>query len=45
MRLAGLLIGFGGVVALVGIDVAGNADELLGAALILLAAVGYAAGR
>jgi drug/metabolite transporter (DMT)-like permease len=43
-RLAGLLIGFGGVVALVGIDVAGRADELLGAGAILLAAVGYAAG-
>jgi drug/metabolite transporter (DMT)-like permease len=43
-RLIGLLIGFGGVVALVGIDVAGNARELLGAGAILLAAVGYAAG-
>jgi drug/metabolite transporter (DMT)-like permease len=43
LRLAGLLIGFSGVVALVGIDVAGNADELLGAGAILLAAVGYAA--
>jgi drug/metabolite transporter (DMT)-like permease len=43
-RLAGLVIGFAGVVALVGIDVAGSADELLGAGAILLAAVGYAAG-
>ena len=43
IRLLGLLIGFGGVVALVGIDVAGNADELLGAVLILLASCGYAA--
>lgn len=43
LRLAGLLIGFGGVVALVGIDVAGDPDELLGAGAILLAAVGYAA--
>jgi drug/metabolite transporter (DMT)-like permease len=43
IRLLGLLIGFGGVVALVGIDVAGNSDELLGAVLILLASCGYAA--
>jgi len=43
-RLVGLLVGFAGVVALVGIDVAGNADELLGTAAILVAAVGYAAG-
>ena len=43
-RLVGLLIGLGGVVALVGIDVAGRGDELLGAGAILLAALGYAAG-
>jgi drug/metabolite transporter (DMT)-like permease len=43
-RLLGLLVGFGGVVALVGIDVAGRSDELLGTLAILLAAVGYAAG-
>jgi len=43
IRLLGLLIGFAGVVVLVGIDVAGNTDELLGAALILLASCGYAA--
>jgi len=43
-RLAGLLIGLAGVVALMGIDVAGRPDELLGAAAILVAAVGYAAG-
>jgi drug/metabolite transporter (DMT)-like permease len=43
-RLVGLLIGFGGVIALVGIDVAGDARELVGALAILLAAVGYAAG-
>jgi drug/metabolite transporter (DMT)-like permease len=43
-RLAGLVIGLIGVVALVGIDIAGQPDELLGAAAILLAAVGYAAG-
>jgi len=43
-RLAGLLLGFAGVVALVGIDVVGRGDELLGAGAVLLAAVGYAAG-
>lgn len=43
-RLVGLLIGFAGVIALVGVDVAGNGDELLGAGAILLAAVGYAIG-
>jgi drug/metabolite transporter (DMT)-like permease len=43
-RLLGLVVGFGGVVALVGLDVAGEPDELWGAAAILLAAVGYAAG-
>ncbi|MFL5870868.1 MAG: DMT family transporter [Solirubrobacterales bacterium] len=41
-RLAGLFIGFGGVIALVGLDVAGSASELVGAGAILLAAVGYA---
>ena len=40
----GLVIGFAGVVALVGLDVSGSAAELLGALAILLAAVGYAAG-
>ena len=34
-RLAGLVIGLVGVVALVGIDVAGNAGELLGAGAIV----------
>jgi drug/metabolite transporter (DMT)-like permease len=43
-RLVGLLVGLAGVVALVGIDVAGSTEELLGAGAILLAAVGYAAG-
>ncbi len=33
-----------GVVALVGLDVAGDTDELIGAGAILLAATGYAAG-
>ena len=43
-RLVGLLIGFAGVIALVGIDVAGRSRELLGALAVLLAALGYAAG-
>jgi polar amino acid transport system substrate-binding protein len=43
-RAVGLAIGFAGVVALVGLDVSGSTSELVGALLILLAAVGYAAG-
>jgi drug/metabolite transporter (DMT)-like permease len=44
VRAVGLIVGFGGVIALVGIDVAGNSKQLLGTAMILLAAVGYAIG-
>jgi drug/metabolite transporter (DMT)-like permease len=44
VRAVGLLVGFGGVVALVGLDLAGRGGELLGAGAILLAAVGYAIG-
>lgn len=44
VRAVGLIIGFAGVVALVGIDVAGSGSELLGAAAILVGAVGYAVG-
>jgi len=43
-RLVGLLIGLGGVVALLGLDVGGDGQKLLGAGLVLLAAAGYAAG-
>src|SRR3984893_9913715 len=43
-RLIGLLVGFAGVIALVGIDIAGRVDELLGAGAILLAAAGSAGG-
>ena len=43
-QLIGLLIGFAGVIALVGIDVSGSVRELVGAGAVLLAAVGYAAG-
>jgi drug/metabolite transporter (DMT)-like permease len=44
VRLVGLLVGLAGVVALVGIDVAGKTDELIGTGLIVLAAGGYAIG-
>jgi drug/metabolite transporter (DMT)-like permease len=43
-RLAGLVLGLAGVVALVGIDVAGRSDELLGALAVLAAAFCYAVG-
>jgi drug/metabolite transporter (DMT)-like permease len=43
-RLVGLLIGLAGVMALVGIDVAGNGRELLGVAAVGVAAFGYAVG-
>jgi drug/metabolite transporter (DMT)-like permease len=43
-RLGGMLIGFAGVAALVGIDIGGRTDELVGAAAILGAAVCYAIG-
>jgi drug/metabolite transporter (DMT)-like permease len=44
LRLAGLLLGFAGVVALLGLDVAGEPRELAGAAAVLVATLGYAAG-
>jgi drug/metabolite transporter (DMT)-like permease len=44
LRLGGLVIGFAGVIALVGLDIAGRPDELVGVAAILVAAVGYAIG-
>jgi drug/metabolite transporter (DMT)-like permease len=40
----GLLVGFGGVVALLGVDVAGHTAELLSAAALLLGAFSYAVG-
>jgi drug/metabolite transporter (DMT)-like permease len=43
-RLVGMLIGLAGVVALVGIDIGGQGDELLGALAILLVAFLYAIG-
>jgi drug/metabolite transporter (DMT)-like permease len=44
VRAIGLWIGFLGVIALVGVDIAGRGSELLGAGAILIAAVGYAIG-
>ena len=43
-RFVGMLIGLGGVVALVGIDIGGQGSELLGAAAVLTATFGYATG-
>jgi drug/metabolite transporter (DMT)-like permease len=43
-RLVGMLIGLAGVVALVGIDVGSQRDELLGALAILVVAFLYAVG-
>jgi len=43
-RLIGLMVGLVGVAVLLGIDVVGSTDELLGSLMILLAAVGYAIG-
>jgi drug/metabolite transporter (DMT)-like permease len=44
VRALGLAIGFGGVIALVGIDVAGHGAELLGVGAIMVTATGYAIG-
>jgi drug/metabolite transporter (DMT)-like permease len=43
-RLVGLLVGLLGVVALVGIDVAGDGRELVGVLFLIIAATGYAIG-
>jgi drug/metabolite transporter (DMT)-like permease len=42
LRAAGLVIGLGGVVGLLGVDVAGTPEELAGAVLILVATLSYA---
>jgi drug/metabolite transporter (DMT)-like permease len=42
LRLVGLLIGMGGVVTLLGLDVGGAGQELLGAGFVLFATLGYA---
>ena len=43
LALVGLVVGLGGVIALLGVDVGGRPHELLGAALVLAATFGYAA--
>jgi drug/metabolite transporter (DMT)-like permease len=43
-RLVGLLIGLAGVIALVGIDIGGQREQLLGAVAILVSAFLYAVG-
>jgi drug/metabolite transporter (DMT)-like permease len=43
-RLLGMLVGLGGVAALVGIDIGGTGSELIGAGAILIATMGYACG-
>jgi drug/metabolite transporter (DMT)-like permease len=43
LRLVGLLIGMGGVITLLGLDVGGNKQRLLGAVFVLLATACYAA--
>jgi drug/metabolite transporter (DMT)-like permease len=43
-RALGMLIGFGGVIALVGLQVAGSGRELLGTGALLLTALGYSIG-
>lgn len=44
LRLVGILLGLAGVAVLLGVDLGGNGDELLGALAVLLAALGYAVG-
>jgi drug/metabolite transporter (DMT)-like permease len=43
-RFIGMLVGLGGVVALVGIDIGGHGAELVGAGAVLAATFGYACG-
>jgi drug/metabolite transporter (DMT)-like permease len=43
-RFIGMLVGLGGVVALVGIDIGGQTSELVGALAVLAATFGYAVG-
>jgi len=43
LRMVGLVIGLGGVVALLGVDVGGRPNELFGAGLVLVATLCYAA--
>ncbi|XVV09262.1 DMT family transporter [Actinoplanes sp. CA-131856] len=42
IRIAGLALGFGGVALLVGLDLSGDRNGLIGAGMVLLATVSYA---
>jgi drug/metabolite transporter (DMT)-like permease len=44
LRLVGVLLGFAGVVVLLGVDLGGSGDELLGGLAVVLAGLGYAMG-
>jgi drug/metabolite transporter (DMT)-like permease len=44
LRLVGVILGFLGVMALLGLDLSGSRDALLGGFAVLLAALGYAVG-
>jgi len=44
LRLVGILLGLAGVAVLLGVDIGGSTDELLGAGAVLLAGFGYAVG-
>jgi drug/metabolite transporter (DMT)-like permease len=44
LRLVGVLLGFAGVVVLLGVDLGGSGDELLGGLMVVLAGLGYALG-
>jgi drug/metabolite transporter (DMT)-like permease len=44
LRLGGVMIGFGGVALLLGVDLGGDGAALVGGLLIVLASLGYAVG-
>ncbi len=44
LRLAGLFVGFSGVVVLVGVNLAGSSDEIIGVLAFLGVALGYSIG-
>jgi drug/metabolite transporter (DMT)-like permease len=44
IRLAGVLVGFGGVALLLGVDLGGSGSALLGGLAVVLASLGYAVG-
>jgi drug/metabolite transporter (DMT)-like permease len=44
LRLGGVLVGFGGVALLLGVDLGGSGSALLGGVAVVLASLGYAVG-